>query len=90
MPGAGTIQVVERDRTGRPVRYLLQASDSLGRRLEAEGKVRNMLNWQGYSWLMTYWSLVEWSFDGQTAYGEGQDYWPLQQSRNFMRSLLPK
>lgn len=86
-PGNGTIRVIERDRTGRPLRYLLAATDSLGRRLEAEGRVRNMLNWQGYSWLMTFWSLVEWTFDGQTAYGEGQDYWPLQQSRAFLRHL---
>ena len=84
---AGTIKVVERDATGRPVRYLLQAVDSLGRVLEAEGRIRNMLNWQGYSWLMTFWSLVEWRFDGQVAFGEGQDYWPLQQSRDFLRSL---
>ncbi|QIL73997.1 hypothetical protein G7048_26265 (plasmid) [Diaphorobacter sp. HDW4B] len=85
--GSGTIKVVERDPTGRPVRYLLECTDSLGRKLEAEGRIKNMLNWQGYSWLMTYWSLVEWTFDGQTAYGEGQDYWPLQQSRRFMQSL---
>lgn len=88
--GKGSIQVVERDATGRPLRYVLQATDTLGRRLEAEGKVRNMLNWQGYSWLITFWSLVEWTFDGQTAFGEGQDYWPLQQSRQFMRSLRAK
>lgn len=85
--GKGTIKVVERDPAGRPLRYLLEATDSLGRSLQAEGKVRNMLNWQGYSWLMTFWSLVEWSFDGQVAPGEGQDYWPLQQSRSFLRSL---
>lgn len=86
-PGNGTIAVTERDPTGRPVRYLLKATDSLGRALEAEGRIKNMLNWQGYSWLMTYWSLVEWTFDGQVAMGEGQDYYPLNQSRNFMRSL---
>eukprot|EP00456_Euglypha_rotunda_P047107 TRINITY_DN37563_c0_g2_i1.p1 TRINITY_DN37563_c0_g2~~TRINITY_DN37563_c0_g2_i1.p1 ORF type:complete len:134 (+),score=33.55 TRINITY_DN37563_c0_g2_i1:105-506(+) len=47
---SGTIRVVERDASGRPIRYLLQAIDSLGRVLEAEGRIRNMLNWQGYSW----------------------------------------
>jgi len=84
--GSGTIRVTERDSSGRPVVYVLDATDSLGRLLHAEGRVKNMLNWQGYSWLMTFWSLVEWTFDGQTAYGEGQDYWPLQQSRTFLRA----
>lgn len=81
-----TIAVTERDATGRPITYRVEATDSLGRRLEATGRVRNMLNWQGYSWLMTFWSLVEWSLDGETALGEGQDYWPLHQSRTFMRA----
>ena len=82
-----TIAVTERDETGRPVAYRFEATDSLGRRIEADGRVRNMLNWQGYSWLMTFWSLVEWTFDGQVAWGEGQDYWPLAHSRRFMRGL---
>ena len=84
--GAGNIRVSERDATGRPVEYHIEATDSLGRRLDARGRVRNMLNWQGYSWLMTFWSLVEWELDGATAWGEGQDYWPLQHCRQFLRS----
>jgi hypothetical protein len=83
----GTITVTERDATGRPLSYRIAATDSLGRRLEAVGRVRNILNWQGYSWLITFWSLVEWEVDGQIALGEGQDYWPLHHSRTFMRRL---
>jgi hypothetical protein len=71
---------------GDPLVYLLEVTDSLGRRLEAQGWVKNMLNWLSYPWLMTFWSLVEWTFDGQTAYGEGQDDSPLQQSRQFLRA----
>lgn len=82
----GTVAVTERDATGRPVSYRVEATDSLGRRLEATGRVRNMLNWQGYSWLITFWSLVEWEFDGQKVMGEGQDYWPLHHSRTFLRN----
>lgn len=74
-------------RTGRPVAYRVKASDSLGRRLEATGRVRNMLNWQGYSRLMTFWSLISWELDDDTALGEGQDYWPLHHARTFMRRL---
>jgi hypothetical protein len=66
--GAGnTIAVTERDATGRPVTYRIEATDSLGRRLEATGRARNIRNWQGYSWLITFWSLIEWELDGQTA-----------------------
>lgn len=83
----GTIAVTDRDAGGRPVTYRIEATDSLGRVLEATGRVRNMLNWQGYSWLMTFWSLVEWELDGDIALGEGQDYWPLEHSRQFLRSL---
>nr|WP_271213804.1 hypothetical protein [Rhodococcus wratislaviensis]GLK41067.1 hypothetical protein GCM10017611_79420 [Rhodococcus wratislaviensis] len=83
---SSTISVTERDITGRPVTYQLDAVDDRGRKLSATGRVRNMLNWQGYSWLMTFWSLVEWEVDGQKILGEGQDYWPLHQSRTFMRS----
>lgn len=82
-----TIAVAERDAAGRPVTYRIEATDSLGRRLEATGRVRNMFNWQGYSWLTTFWSLVEWELDGETVLGEGQDYWPLHHSRNFLRGL---
>ncbi|MEX5635365.1 DUF7065 domain-containing protein [Parafrankia sp. FMc2] len=87
LASGNTIAVTERDETGRPIAYRFEATDSLGRRVEADGRVRNVFNWQGYSWLMTFWSLVEWHFDGQVALGEGQDYWPLAQSRQFMRRL---
>lgn len=87
MAPGNTIAVTERDETGRPLTYRFEATDTLGRHVVADGRVRNMLNWQGYSWLMTFWSLVEWTLDGQTALGEGQDYWPLAQSQKFMRSL---
>ena len=80
-----TIAVTERDDTGRPLTYRFEATDSLGRQVQATGRVRNVFNWQGYSWLITLWSLVEWEFDGQTALGEGQDYWPLPHWRNFTR-----
>ena len=71
--------------TPEAVTYPIEATDSLGRKLEATGRVRNVLNWQGNSWLMTFWSLVEWDLDGGKALGEGQDYWPLHRSRTFTR-----
>lgn len=85
-PGqGGTIRVTRRDGGGRPLELRIDATDSLGRRLEAVGRVRNNLNWQGYSWLTIFWCLVEWEFDGQTVHGELQDYWPLHHARSFIR-----
>lgn len=81
----GTIEVTERDASGRPVTLRVDATDSLGRRLEATGRVRSLLNWQGYSWLTIFWCLIEWEFDGQRAFGELQDYWPLHHARGFLR-----
>jgi hypothetical protein len=86
-PGSGKVSVVERAIDGRPVRFLVDATDHLGRTLQAEGRTRNMLNWQGYSWLMQWWPMVEWRFDGQTVFGEGQDFWPLQQARKLLRTF---
>lgn len=82
----GTIEVTERDPRGRPTTLRIDATDSQGRQLQAVGRVRSTLNWQGYSWLTIFWCLVEWEFDGQKAFGELQDYWPLHHARNFLRS----
>ncbi|MGW5113319.1 DUF7065 domain-containing protein [Nocardia sp. NPDC004123] len=81
----GKIEVTQRDTRGRPVTLRIDATDSLGRHLEATGRVRSLLNWQGYSWLTIFWCLVEWDFDGQKAFGELQDYWPLHHARSFLR-----
>ncbi|MFY1621320.1 hypothetical protein [Micromonospora sp. WMMD736] len=39
METGNTIAVMERDETGRPVTHRIEATDSLGRRLEASGTV---------------------------------------------------
>jgi hypothetical protein len=83
--GCGDVRVTQRDRRGRPVELVVVATDVLGRRLEATGRVRSTLNWQGYSWLTIFWCLVEWEFDGQRAFGELQDFWPLHHARTYLR-----
>jgi hypothetical protein len=84
--GAGHVAVTERTPEGRPDRLECHATDHLGRTLEAQGRARNMFNFNGYEFLMLWWGMVEWEFDGQTAFGEEQDYWPLQQARRFIRT----
>lgn len=83
---SGERRILERGPDGRPLRTSVSATDSLGRELRAEGRTTNMLVWNGYSYLFQWWAQVEWQFDGQTAYGEEQDWWPLQQARQFMRA----
>lgn len=83
---SGTRAIVERGRDGRPLRVRVRAVDSLGRALEADGRTTNMLVWNGYSYLFMWWAQVEWQFDGVTAYGEEQDWWPMQQARHFLRA----
>lgn len=83
----GRRTVLERDSHGRPTRVSVTGRDELGRELSATGTCRNTLRWNGYPFLFMFWSMVEWEFDGHTAVGEEQDYFPLQQARRFLRAL---
>lgn len=83
---SGTRRVVERDADGRPLQVELEATDELGRVLQAQGRCHNALNWHGYQ-MYQWWCLAEWSFDGLQGWGEEQDLYPFHQSRRFMRSL---
>jgi hypothetical protein len=84
---SGQYRVVERGVDGRPLRLQVDATDDLGRVLHAEGRTHNNFNWHTYPWLWMWWNQVEWQLDGETAWGEEQDYWPLQQGRRFIRSM---
>jgi hypothetical protein len=81
----GTRRVVERDR-GRPRRILFEAVDSLGRRLEAEGRVRNALHFAGWPGQFTYFCLTSWSWDGHHGFGEDQEFFPLPAVRALISS----
>ena len=82
---SGERTMLERGADGRPLRVRIDATDDLGRTFEAVGHTTNMLVWPGYSYLYMWWAQVEWQFDGQTCYGEEQDWWPNQQARKFLR-----
>ena len=83
----GTRRVLERDDRGRPQQIVVDGVDALGRELHAEGRTRNHLWWRGYPSMFQWWCLCEWELDGKTAFGEEQDFVPLQQARRYMRSL---
>jgi hypothetical protein len=84
----GIVQVDERGPDGRPLSVVTEATDHLGRRLTAHGRTRNNLHWRGYPWLSMWWGQTLWTFDGQQAFGEQQDFVPVQLRRKVARSLL--
>ncbi|WP_028935463.1 DUF7065 domain-containing protein [Pseudonocardia spinosispora] len=79
--------VTSRDAGGRPLEIVVDGTDELGRTLHAVGRTRNALRWNGYAFLYMFWCMTEWEFDGETAIGEEQDYFPIQQARRFLRAL---
>lgn len=83
---SGTRRCVERGADGRPIRVVLEATDSLGREFKAEGKCVNWLHWPGYPHYFQWWSLAEWQFDGVTAWGDISDWYPTHQSRRWLRN----
>ena len=75
----------ERDPQGRPVKVVIEATDELGRELHAVATPVNLLNWQGYPFMLVWWSLARWEVNGEQGWGEVQDYWPINQSRRLIR-----
>ena len=68
-------RVVERVH-GYPVRIELEATDALGRRLEASGTTRNRLADQATSSQFAWMSMTEWHVaGGGVMYGEDQEVW---------------
>ena len=83
---SGERRCLDRGHDGRPHRTELVAVDEHGRTLEAEGTWTNWFQWHGYSFVWQWWSLAQWKFDGHTAWGEEEEFWPLQSARKFLRS----
>lgn len=71
---SGVRRCVERAADGSPRREVIEAEDELGRELYAEAEVRTNFRWTGHSNCISQWGLAEWSYDGQTVWGESQDY----------------
>lgn len=79
-------RTVERDRDGRPRLIRLDATDELGRRLEAVGEPVNNLDWHPYPEFFQFWGLMRWDLGGVPAWGETQDSFPLADARRLIRS----
>jgi hypothetical protein len=81
---SGTSTVTERGADGRPLSVVLEGLDDRGREMHAEGRARTWLKWPAYQ-MLTFWTGIEWSFDGRTGWGELQDMFADQESRRIFR-----
>jgi len=77
----------ERDAQGRPARLRIEASDELGRTLEAHGTTVSRQVFTAYPDMFCWNSLARWEYDGRVAWGEDQDIWHPRRWREFARSL---
>ncbi|MCE2391103.1 MAG: hypothetical protein J4G09_06405 [Proteobacteria bacterium] len=68
-----------------PSRVVIEATDSLGRELEAVGECVNRLSFTNIPWMFNWCSLTRWELDGRVAWGEDQDVWHLDKWRRWIR-----
>jgi hypothetical protein len=80
---------LERDADGRPVAVRIEATDQLGRTLEAEGRAMNVQVFCPYPSMFDMNSLVDWNWDGRQGWGEIQDCWLPRRWREYMRARRP-
>jgi hypothetical protein len=83
---SGQREIVECGADGRPVLEVWDAVDEHGRDLHAEGQAVTWFKWLGYD-VFSWWLLTEWTFDGQTAWGELTDYYSFRQNYRFQKAL---
>jgi hypothetical protein len=82
----GTRDVV-RDEKGRPARIEIDAEDELGRPVQAVGEAVSRQVFTAYPSMFCWNSLVRWTFEGQTCWGEDQDVWSPGRWREYALTL---
>jgi hypothetical protein len=83
----GTRRCLERGPDGRPVRELIEATDTLGRQLHAEGESTGcVLRWPGcFGDYMVFICLMKYTLGGESdVWGEVQDYHSFRTYRKYM------
>lgn len=85
---ASGTRTVERDREGRPERYVLSARDELGRTVDATGEMLSRQVFTAYPSMFCWNALVDWSGESGTGaafrgFGEDQDCWHPRKWRQF-------
>ncbi|MDX2277897.1 MAG: hypothetical protein NW206_20800 [Hyphomonadaceae bacterium] len=80
---------VSRAPDGRVQTVRIEAVDAMGRPLLAEGRTVNWFRWTGLP-VFNYFCLTDWNLNGEQAWGEVQDFFPIPQFRQFARSRQAK
>jgi hypothetical protein len=81
---SGRRKVLER-KDGCPVRILIEATDELGRDLQANGHCANRLHLMMYPNHFAWNCLTQWRFGGLMGWGEDRDNWTAAAMRRFRR-----
>ncbi len=85
---SGTRKVTEFGKYG-PRRILFEATDKLGRRMSATGRLDDGLIFTGYTDHTVIWSMIEWTWDGTTHWGDNQEFCALTRFRDIARGVIP-
>jgi hypothetical protein len=85
---SGTERVLEYGDDGRPLHEVIDAVDSLGRELHAEGEAVSLLKWTGYNDVFDWWTLAKWQFDGHSCWGEMHHWYQFGPHGPSMRRTL--
>ena len=72
---------------GRVTELVVDGQDDRGRSFHAHGTPANLLKWQAYNAIMSWYSLMRFTLDDKPAMGETTDYWPINQASRMLRSL---
>lgn len=85
-PVTGQRRVLERGPDGRPLALEIELEDAEGRRIEARGRMRNVLKYDDL-WHV-HWCLSEFESEGRRGWGETQDLVPREALRRYQRQAL--
>lgn len=84
---SGTRRVTAFGKHG-PKQAILQATDQLGRTIEATGYIDDGLIFTGYTDHTVVWSLLKWDWNGVTHWGDNQEFCPAVRFRRIARGEL--
>jgi hypothetical protein len=69
-------------------RVTIEAVDALGRRLHVEGQLDEGLLFSGNTTHTVVWSFTQWDWDGQTCWGDNQEFYPASTFRRMARGEI--
>jgi len=82
---ASGVRYIEDYHANGPKTVVFEATDKLGRNMRATGKIDEGFVFVGYTDHTVIWSLLEWQMDGQTHWGDNQEFTPAMRYRQIAR-----